>query len=152
MPADSVPGLVGRGRGEVRVPRLAGAAAVRLVDAAGNASSWVALDLARVAPAARLAFDPLLGPDDAAATRLSGSRVMTITGATDPAFAGLPVQFDVIGESEARLVTIGPDGTFTTSWAPAARGGYRLILKVPVERLPDQINLRYETFDGYARW
>jgi hypothetical protein len=136
----------------VRVPRLAGAAAVRLVDAAGNASAWVPLDLSRVAPAARLAFDPPLGPDSVFVTRLSGARVVTISGATDPTFAGLSVEFSVIGESEERLVTIGPDGTFTATWSPAARGDYRLILGVPVERLPDQVNLRYETFEGYARW
>jgi hypothetical protein len=152
VPADSVRGLVGRGRGEVRVPRLAGAAAARLVDAAGNASAWVPLDLSRVAPAARLAFDPPLGPDSVFATRLSGARVVAISGATDPTFAGLVAQFDVIGESEERLVTIGPDGTFSATWSPAARGDYRLILKVPVERLPDQVNLRYEAFEGYVRW
>ena len=143
VPADFVPGLVGRGRGEVRVPWVPGTpASVRLVDAAGNASAWVPVDLSRVAPAARVDFTPALGTDFVVATRLSGQRVVTISGATDPAFAGLSVILDVVGESESQELTIGPDGTFTTTWSPAARGEYRLIVKVPVERQPDGFNLR----------
>ena len=64
--ADSIPGLVRgrRGRGTVRVPLAAGAvsAAMRLIDAAGNASPWTPLDLSRRVKAARVAFGAGAGP------------------------------------------------------------------------------------------
>jgi hypothetical protein len=156
--ADTVPGLVNgrRGRGRLRVPLVPGAAsaAIRLVDAAGNASPWTPLDLSRRIPAARVSFDPPLTVEPRTAPRLSGPPAVTIHGWTNPAFAGLPlVRLDVIGTlSSTQQITIAPDGSFSAVWTPPARDGYELQLRLPVERLPDGINFRYEEFAGFVRW
>jgi hypothetical protein len=156
--ADSVPGLVNgrRGRGILRVPLVPGTAgaAIRLVDAAGNASPWTPLDLSRRAPAARVSFDPPLAVEPRTAPRLPGPPAVTIRGWTNPAFAGLSlVGLEVIGRlSSQQQITIAPDGSFSAVWTPPARDGYELKLRVPVERLPDGINFRYEEFGGHVRW
>ena len=51
-----------------------------------------------------------------------------------------------------RTLTIAHDGTFSTVWTPPMRDEYRLEVRVPVERLPDGFNLRYERHIGYVRW
>ena len=155
VPADSIRGLVrGRsGRGVVRVPLAGvGSAAIRLVDAAGNASPWTPLDLSRRVPTATVSFSPSLAPDGRSATRLTGSRTVTISGQTDPSFAGLSMDIDVAGEATRYPVTIGPGGTFSMVWAPKARGQYRIDVHPPVERMPDGFNLRRELHEGYVRW
>ena len=132
----------------LRVP-LGGAATaqVRLVDAAGNASAPVALDLAALpgAAGATVAFDPPLGDSDAAATPLAAGQVVTVAGRTDPALAGAFVRFEAIGVSEAQPdLPIGADGSFTASWRAPEAGLYMLRLRGARrprgerDRLPDR--------------
>jgi hypothetical protein len=154
--ADTVRGLVRgrRGRGAVRVPLAPGAAsaAVRLVDAAGNASPWAPLDVARSIPGAAVQFDPPLGPSPLTAPQLTGARTVTIRGRTDPALAGEEVELDAIGTSTSPRVPIAADGTFVMSWSPPRRDEYRLILQVPVEPPHDGLPYRYQEFEGFVRW
>jgi hypothetical protein len=125
---------------------------VRLVDAAGNASPWAALDVARSIAGATVQFDPPLGPSPLTASRLSGARTVTIRGRTDPSVAGYDVELDAIGTSTSTRVPIAPDGTFVVSWSPPRREEYPLILQVPVEPPHDGIPLRVQEFEGFVRW
>ena len=156
VPADSIRGLVNgrRGRGTVRVPLAPSgvSAAIRLVDAAGNASPWAPLDLSRRVPSASVAYSPALGLDERSAPRLSGARTVTVRGRTDPAFAGLTVDFFGTGEPAVRLLPIARDGSFSTVWTPRTRGQHMVELHVPVERQPDGFNLRYENHMRHLRW
>ena len=119
VPADTIRGLVHgrRGRGALRVPLAPGvrSAAVRLVDAAGNASPWTPLDLAHrgrrdrhLRPAARRM--PLSAP------RLTGPTRVTISGRTDPALAGSEV-----GSRRDRHVRVP---------ARAGRGGRHVLVRL----------------------
>ena len=154
---DGVPGLVAgrRGHGVVRVP-LAPAAAtatLRLVDAAGNASAPAVLDLNSLLAhaGATVSFDPGLGADQTRATQLPSGRTITVSGMTDPQFAGLSVTLDILGTATSLELPIGPDGAFSGSWTPPAPGKYQVIAEVPVERVPGSIELRRERFAGWVR-
>ena len=124
VPADSIRGLVNgrRGRGTVRVPLAPGAvsAAIRLVDAAGNASPWTPLDLsrrvrappspsagARASTSARLRACPARGRSPSAAAPIPPSQALRSTSS---------------GPGSGRAaVAIAPDGTFSTVWTPRTR-------------------------------
>jgi hypothetical protein len=154
--ADAVAGLARRrGSGEVRVPLgAAPVAAVRLVDAAGNASAPVAVDLATTPSrgGAVLTWDPPLGAGRLAPTPLRAGQAVTVTGRTDPAFAGLPVEFEAIGTSEAfDGLVVGPDGTFSLTWRAPHPGLFTLRAGLPVARAANGFDLVRETFEGDLR-
>ena len=155
--ADDVPGLVAgrRGQGRVRVPLIAGAAArVWLVDAAGNASPPVAVDLAAAASASGATIDssPAAGSAPAASVQLADGQTVTVSGATDPAFAGQFATFQAhtagAEETDASRVTIGADGRFSITWTPPEAGRYDLTVRVPVEPRPDNPNPRIQSWHG----
>jgi hypothetical protein len=154
--ADAVSGLQGRrGRGEVRVPLgAAPSATVRLVDAAGNVSAPVTVDLAAT-PArggAVLTWDPPLGAGALAPTPLRAGQAVTVTGRTDPRFAGLPVRFEAIGTSETfDGLVVGPDGTFSLTWRAPGPGLYTLRAEVPVAGGTAGSDYEYDTFEGHLR-
>ena len=154
---DDVPGLVAgkRGKGVVRVPLAPGAltATVRLVDAAGNTSAPVALDLQGL-PAhagATVSFDPAPAADETRATQLPAGRPVTVSGVTDPSFGGLTWRLEIIGTAASVDLPIESDGSFSGSWTPSAPGLYKVVAEVPVERVPDSVELRRETFLAWAR-
>jgi hypothetical protein len=154
--ADDVPGLVAgrRGHGRVRVPLVAGAAAtVRLVDAAGNASPPVAAVPAATVLAASIGSSPAAGSGPATAVPVAAGQSVTISGSTDPALAGYPGRFEAIGNTNPGRfdVPIGTDGRFSFTWTPPEAGLYILQVRVPVERLPDGINFRMQSWEGHFR-
>jgi hypothetical protein len=156
--ADDVPGLVAgrRGRGRVRVPLVAGATAARvwLVDAAGNASPPVAVDLTAAAsvPAATVDSSPAPGAGPSSAVPLAAGQSVTISGSTDPAFAGVGGRLEAIGHTEdAPSFQVGAGGRFSVTYTPPAAGLFTLRLRVPVERLPDGINFRMQLWEGHFR-
>jgi hypothetical protein len=156
VPADAVTGLSGRrGQGEVRVPLgAAPVASVRLVDAAGNASAPVGIDLATT-PArggAVVTWDPPLGAGRFAATPLRAGQAVTVTGRTDPALAGVPVEFEAIGTDETfDGLVVGPDGSFSLTWRAPRPGLYILRATIPVARAASGFDLVRETFEGHLR-
>jgi hypothetical protein len=154
--ADTVDGLSGRrGHGEVRVALgAAPVARVRLVDAAGNASAPADVDLAATPSrsGAVVTWDPPLSPGQLTATPLHAGQVVTVSGRADPAFAGLPVQFEAIGTSESFPgLVVGPDGTFSLTWRAPRPGLFTLRVEPPVARAPNGIDLVRETFEGHLR-
>jgi hypothetical protein len=156
--ADDVPGLVGGARrhGTVRVPLgAAPATRARLVDAAGNASAWVAVDLAAApsSAAATVTWSPPLGVAAASATPLGPGRSVTISGTTDPALAGIGfVRFEAIGEGGTPAdLPIAPDGSFSTTWTAPDPGLYILRVRVPVEREADGLTFRTQVVEGHVR-
>jgi hypothetical protein len=158
--ADDVPGLVAgrRGRGRVRIPLVAGAATARvwLVDAAGNASppAVVSVAAAARAPAASIGSSPALGSAPARAVQLAAGQSVTISGTTDPAFAGRVATFQPLGAGEeigATRVPIGAGGRFSVTWTPPEAGRYVLRIRVPVERLATSPNPRMQSWDGHVR-
>ena len=158
--ADDVPGLVAgrRGRGRVRVPLVAGAgASVRLVDSAGNVSAPVQVDPAAAATGVAASIDssPAVGSAPATAVRLAAGQSVTISGATDPAAAGLVATFQplVTGAAEIGVSTlpIDSDGRFSLTWTPPFAGRYVLRVRAPVERLPDGITFRMQSWEGHVR-
>ena len=155
--ADTVPGIVagGRGSGVVRTPLVPGASAatVRLVDAAGNASAPAAIDLATLpgAAAATVGFDPPLGAYAARATQLPGGQAVTVSGVTDPTFAGLTWDLEVIGTATRLTLPIGPGGVFSGTWTPSGPGVYTVVARVPVERIAGGVELRVQTVEGWVR-
>lgn len=156
--ADDAPGLAVRGRGTVSVPLVAGATGVRvtLVDAAGNRSAPAAADLttAPAALAAVFAFGPAAGANRALATPLPRGRPITVSGATDPALAGLAGDLSVIGGEDAiekMPVEIGAGGAFSTTWAPQAPGLYHVEVTVPVGVDPSGVRIRTQTGGGWFR-
>jgi hypothetical protein len=153
--SDDVPGLL-RGHGTVHVPLGAGLAArVRLIDAAGNASTWAGLDLGAVqsTAAATVAWSPPLGVAAASATPLATGQSVTVTGTTDPAFAGIGfVRFEAIGEHGTPAdLPIAPDGSFSTTWTAPAPGLYILRVRVPVAREGDGLTFRSQVVEGHVR-
>ena len=158
--ADDVPGLVAgrRGQGRVRVPLVAGAAArVWLVDAAGNVSPPVQADVAAAAsvPAATITSSPAVGSASATAVPLADGQTVTVSGTTDPAFAGQVATFQALTpgreESDASRPTIGTDGRFSITWTAPEASLYDLVVRVPVERRPDDPNPRIQTWYGHVR-
>ncbi len=154
---DDHPGLVaGRhGKAVVKVPLVPGAltATVRLVDAAGNTSAPASLDL-RALPAhagATASFDPAPAKDETRATQLPAGRTVTVSGVTDPSFAGLSWHLEILGTATTFDPEIGPGGTFSGSWTASEPGVYKVIAEVPVERIPDSIELRSERFTAWVR-
>lgn len=154
---DGVPGLVAgrRGKGTIRVPLgTAAVARVRLVDAAGNASAPVDVDLAAVpsAPAATITWDPPLSPHTERPTILAAGQVVTVRGRTDPAFAGLVGRFEVIGSAiDQPPLQIGADGSFSMSWTAPESGEYELKVHVPVARAPNGFDLIQQIDGGHLR-
>ena len=154
---DAVPGLVAgaRGRGTIRVPLgAAPVARVTAVDAAGNASAPVDLDLAAVpsVPGATITSDPPLTGRPERPAVLAAGQVVTFSGRTDPAFAGPYGDFDVIGSAdEPPPVEIRPDGTFTVSWTAPRAGEYILRLRVPVARKPNGFDFVFRSYGGVLR-
>ncbi len=158
--ADDVPGLVAgrRGRGRVRVPLVAGAATARvwLVDAAGNASppAVVSVTAAGRVPAASIVSSPAVGSAPAEAVQLAAGQSVTISGTTDPAFAGQVATFQPLGAGDEIGVTrlpISAGGRFSVTWAPPEAGRYALRVRVPVERLATDPNPRMQGWDGHVR-
>jgi hypothetical protein len=158
--ADDVPGLVAgrRGQGRVRVPLVAGAAArVWLVDAAGNVSPPVQVDVAAAASvsAATIGSSPAVGSASATAVPLADGQTVTVSGTTDPAFAGRFATFQALlpGAQEIDPVrpTIGADGRFSISWTAPEAGLYDLTVRVPVEHPPGHRNPRMQTWHGHVR-
>lgn len=153
--ADDVAGLL-RGRGTVHVPLgAAPAARVRLIDAAGNASAWAGLDLGALqsTAAATVAWSPPVGVAAASATSLAAGQSVTVTGTTDPAFAGTGfVRFEAIGEHGTPAdLPIAPDGSFSTTWTAPAPGLYILRVRVPVAREGDGLRFRTQVVEGHVR-
>lgn len=153
--ADAVDGLV-RGHGTVRAPLAAASTArVRLIDAAGNASAWVGVDLASVpgSPAAGIAWNPPLGVAAASATPLAPGRSVTVSGITDPALAGIGfVRFEAIGDHGTPAdLPIAPDGSFSTTWTAPASGLYLLRVRVPVESEAGGLAFRTQVVEGHVR-
>ena len=155
--ADTVPGLVAgaQGAGVVRAPLVPGATAAtaRLVDAAGNASAPAAIDLGTLpgAAAATIGFDPPLGAFAARATPLPGGRPVTVSGVTDPSFAGLTWDLEIVGTATRLTLPIGPGGAFSGTWTPSEPGVYTVVARVPVERTPGGVELRLQTVEGWVR-
>jgi len=154
---DNHPGLVAgkRGKAVVKVPLVPGAltATVRLVDAAGNVSAPASIDLGGL-PAqagATVSFDPAPAKDETRATQLPAGRPVTVSGVTDPSLAGLSWHLEIIGTATSLDLQIGPDGTFWGSWTASAPGLYQVVAEVPVERIPDSIELRRERFTAWVR-
>jgi len=158
--ADDVPGLVAgrRGQGRVRVPLIAGAGTrVWLVDAAGNVSPPVGVDMAAAASASGATVDssPAAGSAPAVAVQLADGQTVTVSGATDPAFAGQVATFQAHSagaeESDAARLPIGADGRFSITWTPPEAGLYDLFVRVRVEHPPGQLNPRIQTWHGHVR-
>ena len=144
-----------RGKGVVRVPLAPGAltATLRLVDAAGNTSAPASLDLQDL-PAhtgATVSFDPAPAADETRATQLPAGQPVTVRGVTDPSFTGLAWTLEIIGTATSLDLPIEPGGTFSGSWTPTAPGLYKVIAEVPVERIPDSIEMRRERFVAWVR-
>ena len=80
---------------------------------------------------------------------------MTVSGTTDPAFAGQFATFQALTpgreESDPTRPTIGADGRFSITWTAPEAGRYTLVVRVPVERRPDNPNLRIQTWHGHVR-
>ncbi len=80
---------------------------------------------------------------------------MTISGATDPVFAGHVAKFQALttgtDQSGDADLPIGADGRFSLTWTPPFAGRYELRLVVPVEWRPDHITLRRQTWEGHVR-
>ena len=128
---------------------------MRLVDAAGNASAPVALDLATLPgrrAERRSTFDPPLGDSDAAATPLAAGQVVTVAGRTDPALAGA-----FVGSRRSAWprrqpdLAVGADGSFAACWRAPEAGLYILRLEVPVGRAANGFDYLTETFEGHLR-
>ncbi len=158
MDPDTVPGLVAgaRGAGVVRAALAPGAtaASLRAVDAAGNASAPIGIDLAALprAAAATVAFDPALGAFEARATPLPAGRAVTVSGVTDPSFAGLAWQLEVIGTQVSQTLPIGPGGAFSATWAPTEPGLYRVVADGPGRaRSRARSSSAARPFDGWVR-
>ena len=154
---DDVPGLVAgkHGTAVVRVPLAPGAptATLRLLDAAGNTSAPVSIDLQGL-PAhtgATVSFDPAPAAYQTRATQLPAGRPVTVSGVTDPSFAGLVWTLHIIGTATSLDLPIEPDGTFSGSWTPSAPGLYKVVAEVPIERIPDSIKLSRERFVAWVR-
>jgi hypothetical protein len=154
---DDVPGLVAgkHGKAVVRVPLALGAptATLRLLDAAGNTSAPASIDLQGL-PAhagATVSFDPAPVADQTRATQLPAGRPVTVSGVTDPSFAGLVWTLRIVGSATSLNLPIEPDGTFSGSWTPSAPGLYKVVAEVPIERIPDSIDLRRERFVAWVR-
>ena len=128
-----------------------------LVDAAGNASPPVAVDLAAAASASGATIDssPAAGLAPAASVQLADGQTVTVSGATDPAFAGQFATFQAhtagAEETAAARLTIGADGRFSITWTPPEAGRYDLTVRVPVEHPPGQLNPRMQTWRGHFR-
>ena len=151
---DDVPGLIAgtSGEGVIALPLVPGAttATVRLVDAAGNESAPVTLDIPvlRSEAGASVSFDPPAGTDETRATQLPAGQTVTVRGLTDPAFAGSVVHVTVIGTDVSLDVPIEPDGSFTAAWTASAPGLYKIVADVPVERIPDALELPHRVLRG----
>jgi hypothetical protein len=80
---------------------------------------------------------------------------VTVSGTTDPAFAGQFATFQALlpGAQEIDPVrpTIGADGRFSISWTAPEAGLYDLTVRVPVEHPPGHRNPRMQTWHGHVR-